>query len=269
MTVVLFCGGQGRRLRERTDDAPKPLTPIGADPLIRHLMRYYAHHGHRHFVLCLGHGAEAIVEHFAARRGRLAADPASGAGVRVALRGDDVPWTVDLVTTPPAASLGDRLRAARSSIEGATFLCNYADGLSDLDLPRFVADFTASGAVAGLISVRAPWSAHLVSVDQGGRVTGLASAPEADLRINGGFFAMRREVFEYLGPGEDLVADVFPRLVGAGRLFGHRHDGFWACVDTPQDVRALRERDARGQAPWKVWLPTPTARAAAPAEALR
>jgi glucose-1-phosphate cytidylyltransferase len=274
MTVVLFCGGQGLRLRERAHDVPKPLVPIGSEPALYHLMRYYAHHGHRHFVLCLGHRAEALVEHFVNARGRVAAEPRDDGSVRVILHADDGgPWTVDLVPTAPAASIGERLRAVRCFVEGTVFLCNYADGLSDLDLPAFLAGFAASGAMAGLISVPAPWGFHLVSVEAGGRVSRVSSAEQSGLRINGGFFAMRREVFDHLGPGEDLARDLFPRLIAAGRLFGYRHDGFWACMDTPQDWRALSEIDAGGAAPWKIWLPPagarPTPTAAAEAKALR
>jgi glucose-1-phosphate cytidylyltransferase len=256
MTVVLFCGGQGLRLRERANDVPKPLVPIGGEPALYHLMRYYAHHGHRHFVLCLAHGAQAMVEHFVSARGRVAAEPRDDGSVRVILRADDgARWTVHLVPTAPAACVAERLRAVRSFVEGPMFLCNYADGLSDLDLPAFLADFAASGAIAGLISVPAPWGFHLVSVEADGRVSRLSSAEQSGLRINGGFCAMRREVFDHLGPGEDLARDLFPRLIAAGRLFGYRHDGFWACMDTPQDWRTLSEIDAGGAAPWKIWLP--------------
>ena len=221
-----------------------------------------------------GHRAETIVEHFASARRRAVVEPRDDGSVRVILRADDgAPWTVDLVPTAPAACIGERLRAARSFVEGPVFLCNYADGLSDLDLPAFLAGFAASGAVAGLISVPAPWGFHVVSVEPGGRVSTVSSAEQSGLRINGGFFAMRREVFDHLGPGETLAPDLFPRLSAAGRLFGYRHDGFWACMDTPQDWRTLSEIDARGAAPWKVWLaPTgarPTTKAAAAAEALR
>src|SRR5262245_46877740 len=257
MTVVLFCGGEGRRLRDGLCDVPKPLVPIGGEPILRHLMRYYAHHGHRHFVLCLGYQADGIVRHFAECRERVALDPVAEAGmrgtVRVLLRtGDLGQWTVDLVHTPVSASIGERLRAARRHVEDPVFLSNYVDGLSDLDLSRFLARFAASGAVAGLVSVPAPWSFHLVSADRGGRVTAVPSAAQSGLRVNGGFFAMRREIFDYLGAGEDLVADVFPRLIAAGRLFAYEHDGFWASMDTPADWRALAELETRGDAPWKV-----------------
>ena len=254
VTAVLFCGGQGLRLRERAHDLPKPLVPIGEQPLICHLMSYYAHHGHRRFVLCLGHRAEAFVQYFATCRERVAVEPGHDGSVRVIVHAERLgEWTVDLVPTPPAASIGERLRAVRSFVEDAVFLCNYADGLSDLDLPRFLASFEQSGAMAGLISVAAPWGHHLVRTEPGGRVSALSSANQSDLRINGGFFAMRREIFDQVHPGDDLVGHVFARLVAAGRLFGYRHDGFWACMDTPQDWRRLSELDARGAAPWKVW----------------
>jgi glucose-1-phosphate cytidylyltransferase len=254
MTVVLYCGGRGLRLREGLGDVPKPLAPIGAEPILRHLMRYYAHHGHRHFVLCLGHQAEDIVQYFATCRERAAMESRGPDATRVVLSmGDLGRWVVDLVRTEPAACVGERLRAVRAHVAGAVFLSNYVDGLSDLHLPTFLDGFAASGAVVGLVSVPAPWSFHLVRTDRDGRVSAVSSARESRLRVNGGFFAMRREIFDHLGPGEDLVTEVFPRLVAQGSLHGYEHDGFWASMDTPADWRALTELDARGDAPWKVW----------------
>ena len=254
MTVVLYCGGKGLRLREAIGDVPKPLAVIGDEPILLHLMRYYAHHGHRHFVLCLGHQAEDIVRHFATSREAVGLETRGPGATRVTLSmGDLGRWDVDLVRTEPAACIGERLRAVRAHVEGTVFLSNYVDGLSDLHLPTFLDGFAASGALVGLVSVPAPWSFHLVRTDRGGRVSAVSSARESRLRVNGGFFAMRREIFDHLGPGEDLVTDVFPRLVAQGILYGYEHDGFWASMDTPADWRALTELDARGDAPWKVW----------------
>lgn len=262
MTVVLYCGGRGLRLREGVGDLPKPLVPIGGEPILRHLMRYYAHHGHRRFVLCLGHQAEEIVRHFATCREVVGLESRGPGATRVVLSmGDLGRWVVDLVRTEPAACIGERLRAVRAHVEGTVFLSNYVDGLSDLHLPTFLDGFAASGALVGLLSVPAPWSFHIVRTDRGGRVSAVASARESRLRVNGGFFAMRREIFDDLGPGEDLVADVFPRLVARGSLYGYEHDGFWASMDTPADWRALAELDARGSAPWKVWTHGRDARA--------
>jgi glucose-1-phosphate cytidylyltransferase len=255
MTVVLFCGGLGLRLRDHAHQVPKPMVKIGGAPILRHLMRYYASYGHGHFVLCLGYGAEVVRRHFAGSPDCVTVETLPDEAVRVHLRSDELGrCTVDLVPTGHEASIGERLRAARRYITQDIFLANYADGLSDLDLPHFLARFAESGAAAGLITVRSPSTLHLVSVGSGGLVEEVQPAAATDLRVNGGFFAMRRQIFDELVPGEDLVGGLFPRLVAGRRLFGYCHDGFWACMDTPKDRRLLEDMDARGHAPWKVWL---------------
>ncbi len=266
MTVVLFCGGLGIRLRAHVPGTPKPLVPIGGEPILSHLMRWYAHHGHREFVLCLGHGGPRIIRHFLQRRDCLGAESLPGGSQRIRLRlGHLGEWTVTLVPTGRGASIGERLRAVRWHLDGATFLANYADGLSNLDLPDFIARFLASGALGGLITVRPPSTHHLVSVGSHGMVESVRPPAESGLRVNGGFFAFRREVFDWLDAGEDLVDDLFPRLVARRRLFGYPHEGFWACMDTPKDWLALEEMEATENTPWKVWLSVPGA-GRAPAE---
>jgi len=254
MTVVLFCGGLGLRLREHRRPVPKPMVKIGGEPILRHLMRYYASYGHGHFVLCLGYRAEVVLRHFIGSPDCVDVETVPDAAVRVHLRSDELGrCTVDLVPTGHETSIGERLRAVRRYITQDIFLANYADGLSDLDLPHFLVRFAESGAAAGLISVRSPSTFHLVSVGRGGLVEEVQSAAAADLRVNGGFFAMRREIFDELVPGEDLVGGLFPRLIAGRRLFGYSHEGFWACMDTPKDRLLLEDMDARGHAPWKVW----------------
>jgi glucose-1-phosphate cytidylyltransferase len=257
VTVVLFCGGQGIRLQMSLPGVPKPLVPIGGEPILVHLMRWYAHHGHREFVVCLGHGGHRIEQYFLQERDPAVVESLHGGAhrVRVARDGDDE-WTITLVPTGLQASIGERLRAARGYLDGAMFLANYADGLSDLDLPTFVRRFQASGALGGLITVRPPSTHHLVQADGRGRVESVRSPAESGLRINGGFFVFRPEVFEWLAPGEDMVDGLFPRLVSRQQLFAHPHDGFWACMDTPKDWLALQEMEAAERAPWKVWRRT-------------
>jgi glucose-1-phosphate cytidylyltransferase len=268
MTVVLFCGGLGIRLRGHAAGVPKPLVPIGGEPILTHLMRWYAHHGHRDFVLCLGHGGQRIVRHFLRAWEPVAAESLPGGVTRLRVRSDPLgKWTVTLVPTGLGARIGERLRAVRRYLDGATFLANYADGLADLDLPEFLTRFRASGALGGLITVRPASTHHLISVDRQGMVDGVRLPAEAGLRVNGGFFAFRSEIFDWLASGEDLIDGLFPRLLAERRLFGYPHDGFWACMDTPKDWLALQEMDADARTPWKVWLPEfaeRTALAAAP-----
>jgi glucose-1-phosphate cytidylyltransferase len=233
MKVVLFCGGLGTRLREYSPTVPKPLVPIGDDPIIWHLMRYYAHFGHDEFILCLGHGAEFIREYF---------------------REQDLDWRVTLVDTGVDASVGERLRRVASHVaDDEMFLANYSDGLSDLALDRYIEEFRSSSAIGNLLCVRPSQTFHSVRVDPDGVVIGIRAAREADLWINGGFFVFRPQVFEYLQEGEDLVEEPFERLIELGGLRAQRHHGFWAAMDTMQDKVAFDEAEASELAPWKVW----------------
>lgn len=236
MKVVLFCGGLGTRLREYSDTIPKPLAPIGPSPIVWHLMRYYAHHGHTEFVLCLGYGS-ALIREFFDRHAALC-------------RG----WTLHLVETGMHSTIGERLRSVASYVRGdELFLANYSDGLTDLDLGAYVEAFRRRDAVAAFVAVRASQSYHMVTLDDAGTVTALTPAHAADVWVNGGFFVFRPSLFDYLEAGEELVDEPFHRLMRAGRLYAHKHRGFWAAMDTYKDKVRLDERLERGDAPWEVW----------------
>ncbi len=233
MKVVLFCGGLGTRLREYSPTVPKPLVPIGDRPIIWHLMRYYAHFGHDEFVLCLGHGGELIREYFCR---------------------EDPGWRVTLVDTGLDASVGERLRRVRSHVaDDEMFLANYSDGLSDLALDRYVDGFRDSDAIGSLLCVRPSQTFHPVGVDADDVVVDIRPARDADVWINGGFFAFRPELFDHLHEGEDLVEEPFARLIERRGLRAHRHHGFWAAMDTMQDKLAFDEIEESDKAPWKVW----------------
>jgi len=236
MKVVLFCGGLGTRLREHSETIPKPLATIGPRPIIWYLMRYYAHFGHKEFVLCLGYRGEMIKEFFQSE-GECPSD-----------------WTVHFVETGQEATIADRLRAVEPHLRGEDcFLANYSDGLTDLPLPQYLEAFRASDAVAGFVAVRNPHSFHIVSVDEGGRVTALTRAQDADVWINAGFFIFRPAIFQYLQEGDELVERPFSRLIDAGLLYSFKYRGFWVALDTYKDKVNLDRRHDRGDTPWVVW----------------
>jgi glucose-1-phosphate cytidylyltransferase len=236
MKVVLFCGGLGTRLREHSETIPKPLATIGPRPIIWYLMRYYAHFGHKEFVLCLGYRGEMIKEFFLSDR-ECPSD-----------------WTLHFVETGQEATIADRLRAVEPYLRGEDcFLANYSDGLTDLPLPRYLDAFRASDAVAGFVAVRNPHSFHIVSVGEAGRVTALTRAQDADVWINAGFFIFRPAIFEYLEAGDELVEGPFNRLIGAGLLYSYKYRGFWVALDTYKDKVNLDRRHDRGDTPWVVW----------------
>jgi len=235
MKVVLFCGGLGTRLREHSEIIPKPLVTIGPKPIIWNLMRYYAHFGHTEFILCLGYRGEMIRDFFA--RENASAD-----------------WTIEFVETGQDATIAQRLRAVRPRLDGdELFLANYSDGLTDLHLPEYVNAFRAHDAVAGFVAVRNPQSFHVVSVDATGTVTSFTRAADANVWINGGFFVLRPAIFDYICDGEELVEEPFHRLMKSGKLFSHKHHGFWGAIDTYKDKVSFDRRHDRRDTPWEVW----------------
>jgi len=256
MKVVLFCGGQGMRLRDYSQDLPKPLVELGSRPILWHLMKYYAHFGHREFILCLGHGATAIKNYFVKYDEYISNDfVLSDGGRKIELFHNDLEsWRITFVDTGLNSTIGQRLRLVGPYLDGEdAFLANYADGLSDLDLQRYLEYFRSQGKIACFLSVAAPHSFHIVDADESNHVRRLEAVGRSVVRINGGFFALRGEIFDYLREGEDLVLEPFDRLIQQRQLLAYPYDGFWRNMDTFKDKQALDDLLARGDAPWQVW----------------
>ncbi len=261
MKVVLFCGGLGLRLREHSESLPKPMVPIGYRPILWHVMRYYAHFGHKDFILCLGHGATAIKDYFLHYDEAVSNDfVLSDGGERVELLGTDIQdWRITFVDTGLNVTIGERLRTVRALLQDQpVFLANYGDTLTDAPLDRSIANFMGTGATASFLSVRPTgYGFRAVTMDRSGYVTALRDPARADIWINGGYFILRPEVFEVMRPGEELVEAPFARLAADGRLATVRYDGFWAPVDTLRDVQRLEDLAESGTAPWMVWAHEP------------
>jgi glucose-1-phosphate cytidylyltransferase len=205
LKVVLFCGGQGLRMRDYPEPVPKPMVPIGYRPVLWHVMRFYAHFGHRRFVLCLGHQADVIKQYFLRYDEALSNDFVLRGGAKeVELASTDIhDWEIAFVDTGIDATIGERLRAVRSHLDHEElFLANYGDGLTDAPLDALVEDFAGREAIGSFLSVRPPYTYDFVSTDGEMRVTAVQSARERDLWINGGYFMFRREILDYIKPGE-------------------------------------------------------------------
>jgi glucose-1-phosphate cytidylyltransferase len=257
MKVVIFCGGMGLRLREYSENVPKPLVPIGDNPVIWHLMKYYSHYGHREFILCLGHKGDSIKRFFLDYNEAMSSDfVLSEGGRKVHLMNNDFQhWNITFVDTGPRASVGERLRAVQEHLNGEEmFLANYVDGLTNLDLDKMVEHFRQSNKIGCFVSVRPTQTFHLVEIDDHGQVTRISPAGNSNTWINGGYFIFTRRIFEFLGPGEDLVKEPFHRLITAKELTTMKHDGFWACMDTFKERQELEDLWSKGAAPWQVWL---------------
>lgn len=254
MKVVLFCGGYGMRMRDGVSDLPKPMHPVGPRPLIWHVMRYYAHFGHKDFVLCLGYGAHHIKEFFL--------DYAETASNDFVLRGGDVEllssdikdWTITFAHTGLDSPIGERLRRVRPMVEGEEmFLANYADVLTDAPLDVMIDQFTATDHVGALLAVPPQSAFHCVDVGDGDRIASITTLQQLPLWENGGYFVLRPEIFDYLPENGDLIEDGAAVLAKEGRMMAFRHRGFWAPADTVKERTALEAAYQGGTRPWMLW----------------
>lgn len=256
MKVVLFCGGLGMRMRSGPDSVPKPMMPIGNRPVLWHVMRYYAHFGHTDFILCLGYGANAVKDYFLDYRETHSNDfVLVKGGERIELLSSDISeWRITFVDTGFDTAIGERLRRVRGHLEGDDiFLANYGDVLTDAPMDSIVADFAASDAAGCLLAVSPQDSFHVVRIGSDSRITGFEPVADMDMRINGGYFVLRQDIFDYLHEGEDLVMNACVRAAADGRMRAVRYDGFWAPMDTLKERSTLEDMHRRGVSPWAVW----------------
>jgi len=262
MKVVLFCGGLGTRLREYSESVPKPLVNIGYRPILWHLMRYYAHHGHNEFILCLGYRGDLVREYFLHYNEAMSNDFTLGeGGRRIELHGRDLDnWKITFVDTGLNSNIGQRLlRVRKYLINEEVFLANYADALSDLPFDEQLESFPPrKNFVASFAAVLGNQSFHFVTSDENNVVTRIASMRDQQLWINGGFFIFRRDIFDYVKEGEELVEGPFARLVAQRKLMAYPWGGFWHCMDTLKDKMDFDRLEASGACQWKVWQEHPT-----------
>ena len=256
MKVVLFCGGQGLRLRDHSEQVPKPMVTVGYRPILWHVMRYYAHFGHKEFILCLGYRADVIKSYFLHFEETLSNDFVLSCenGMVELLHRDVADWRITFVDTGLDASVGQRLRAVREHVGDEPFLANYGDVLTDAPLDERVDRFLAADTVASFMCVRpTSYSFHLVRRNGSNLVTGIDDVGTSDLWINGGYFIFRPEIFDFIGPGEELIEEPFARLIDAGKLQADPYEGYWAPMDTLKDVQALERAFDTGRPPWAIW----------------
>jgi glucose-1-phosphate cytidylyltransferase len=266
MKVVLFCGGLGTRIREYSDSVPKPMIPLGHQPILRHVMQYYSNYGHDEFILCLGYKANVIKDFFLNARPQSFADCVISDGGRDVRVLDEHPrdWRVTLIDTGIWRNIGERLWAVRNFVgDEDIFLANYSDGLTDVDLDDMLSRFRASGKLACFLAVRPPLTYHLADIAEDGRVREFRTSTTSDIWINGGYFLFRGEIFDYMREGEELVLEPFARLIAEDKLMAYKHEGFWRSMDTLRDWQALEDMVEKGNMPWNHQMQAGRAGAAA------
>lgn len=257
MKVVIFCGGLGTRLREETEFRPKPMVPVGDRPILWHIMKIYAAHGHKEFILCLGYKGEVIKEYFRNYHWstsdvtiRLGEHPQ----IQYHNTHDEEDWTVTLLDTGQTTQTGGRLKRALAHVPDDTFLLTYGDGVTDSDINASIAHHRKHRPVVTVTAVQPAGRFGDLTIE-GPRITAFQEKPEQQAAyINGGFFVVDRRIGDYLA-GDDTVFENDPMnaLAAEGNICAYRHPGFWQCMDTYREQQLLTGMWQSGQAPWKVW----------------
>ncbi len=260
MKAVILCGGQGTRIRDASELLPKPMLPIGGKPIVWHIMKGYAHHGVREFVLCLGYKGWLIKEFFLNYRA-MTTDVTLTLGAHDGLefhgRSGEEDWKVTLAETGEETMTGGRVAAVRKYVEAEdVFLLTYGDGVSDIDIAKTIAFHARHGKIATVAAVRPPGRFGEMRIDDG-RVTEFNEKPNAtEGFINGGFFVLdAKRIWPYLsgGPATVLEREPLRKLARDGELVAYPHTGFWQPMDTAREYGMLNELWAAGRAPWKTW----------------
>lgn len=256
MKVVLFCGGQGMRMRDYSGELPKPMIDIGNRPILWHIMKYYSHFGHKDFILCLGYKGDCIKSFFKNYDECQSNDfVLSKGGRKLHLYNSDIQdWSITFADTGIQSNIGQRLMAAKKYLgDDEIFLANYADGLTDLPLQEFLDFFSKKDKVGCFVSVRPNLNYHFITTTPEALVTTIKNVRVSEHRINGGYFAFKKEIFDYIHDGEELVLEPFQRLVREGQLVAYTYDGFWKAMDTFADKREFDRLVSTGTKPWQLW----------------
>ena len=254
--VILLAGGLGTRLREETDLRPKPMVEVGGHPMLWHVMKIYAAHGVKEFVVCLGYKGEVIKDFFLnyrSRQGSISVELGTGE-VRMHDEAAGESWTVHLLDTGLETMTGGRIKKAAKFLGDGPYMVTYGDGVSDVDISALLACHEASGRKATITAVRPParFGGLLIEGDQ---VRSFTEKPQVgEGWINGGFMVLQPEVADMIS-GDETIFERAPleNLADAGELTAFRHDGFWQCVDTVRDLTLLRELWDSSSPPWKIW----------------
>ena len=260
MKVVILCGGKGARLREETEYRPKPMVPIGGRPILWHIMKSYAHYGHKEFILCLGYKGDMIKEYFRDYLWNtcdVSVKLGQNAPVQFHDRHNEEDWTVTLANTGEDSMTAYRVKSIQRYIPvGESFLLTYGDGLGTIDINASIASHRAAGKVCTLSAVHPAGRFGALRIEDDGRIHAFSEKPQfEEAHVNGGYMVCDYRMFDYLPSDPKMMLERRPmeNMVRDKQMNAYRHEGFWQPMDTYQEMHYLNEVWAAGEAPWKVW----------------
>jgi glucose-1-phosphate cytidylyltransferase len=257
MKVVVLCGGLGTRLREETEFRPKPLVDVGGRPILWHILKLYAHHGFRDFVLALGYRGNMIKEYFLNYEA-MNNDFTICLGKQSRIQYDDhhaeQDFHVTLADTGEDTMTGGRVKRLQKYIHDDRFMVTYGDGVSDVDIRRLMDFHRSHGKLATVTTFRPVSRFGILNIDENQQVLSFIEKPKGDAWASAGFFVFERKVFDYID-GDDCILEHGPleHLASEGQLMAYHHEGFFYAMDTFREYQLLNDLWRTGQAPWKIW----------------
>jgi glucose-1-phosphate cytidylyltransferase len=256
MKVVILAGGFGTRLSEETDFKPKPMVYIGGNPILWHIMKIYSHYGFNDFIICLGYKGYIIKEYFAnyfLHQSDITINLKEN--TIEALNSKAESWKITLVDTGLRTETGGRIKRIRNYTDDKTFMLTYGDGVGDVNIKKLVEFHKSHGKYATITAVQPPGRFGALNLDDKENVRSFLEKPPGDSAwINGGFFVLEPQIFDYIGgDATSWETDALVGLSGSKQLVAFKHDGFWRPMDTLRDKRELEERWQTERAKWKVW----------------
>ncbi len=258
MQVVILCGGLGTRLREETEFRPKPMVNIGVRPILWHIMKIYAHYGHKDFILALGYKGDMIKNyfcHYELMNNDVTIELGKPEQVCIHQCHEESGWRITLANTGEKSLKGARLKKVEKYVSDDIFMLTYGDGLANVDINDLIAFHHRHGKMATLIGIN-PSSRFGELKVEGDRV---AVFNEKEVSggglINGGFFVFNRKIFDYITEKDDCDLEIGPleKIAAQGQLMVYKHEGFWACMDTQRDMEYLNRLWGENKAEWKIW----------------
>ena len=253
--VLILAGGRGLRLPEETSERPKPLVEIGNKPILCHLMKIYSHYNYNDFIICLGYKGYMIKDyflHFYEHINNIYLNLETGEKRISSFR---EPWKINLIDTGENTATAGRMLFAKGFLNPKeSFMMNYSDGLSNIDINKVVNFHNKHKKLATFVAVKTPSKFGTVSFSENGTVKEFGEKLPDGSYINGGFFVLQAEVFKYIKDDEtSWEFDVLPELVKDKQHMAYKYDGFWKSMDSLKDKMELEEMWNSGKAPWKIW----------------
>jgi glucose-1-phosphate cytidylyltransferase len=256
MQTVLLAGGLGTRLREETEFRPKPMIPIGSQPILWHIMKTYAAFDVKDFIVCTGYRGEVIRQYFRDFE-TMNLDFTINIGSNLVRTShgelEENGWKVTIADTGPLTMTGGRLYQIRNYLEEDTFMCTYGDGVANVNIRELLAFHKSHGKIATLTTVQPPSRFGVLQLEVDGSVTKFKEKPKAENWINAGYFVFEPKIFDYLDENSVLENEPLAALAENNQLVAYKHNDFWQPMDTYRETQLLNELWDKGEAPWKVW----------------